>query len=146
MGYTIDMKLTHEQSEKAIALRGLLKSKLPENEGAWESYLDFTRAMGKILDGMDVFVPAPEMKKAFAHAWSSFAELRGIETRRMVLEALDGNQELFEQVEEHPNSIAICRRIVKRIEKKKGSLFLGVQSSDVDITDILEEDMPELFE
>jgi len=136
------MKLTIEQQEKAIALRRLFNSEPPAAAEAWASYVDFTRAMARMIDGVDSLVLPSEMQQVFSSAWKSFARLWGSEQQRLVLEAIGGDESLREQVREHPKGRQVLRRILYRVKETKGSLSFGLSATDVDVADILVQEIP----
>jgi len=136
------MKLTAEQQEKAIALRRLFNSEPPTAEEAWASYVDFTRAMAQMIDGIDSLINPCGMQQVFGTAWKSFAKLWGSEQQRLVLEAIGGDESLLEQVREHPQGRQVLRRILDRVKETKGTLSFGLSATDVDVADILVQEIP----
>jgi len=136
------MKLTIEQQEKAIGLRQLLKSE--PSEIGWEAYLDFTRAVAKMLDGLDTFVRPLEMKEAMDQAWNNFVNVWRGENERLILESI-GDPALLDQVKNHPNCNKICRQILDRVRTQAAkSTGLGMTATNVDVTDILSKGMSDL--
>jgi len=134
------MRITQEQSEKAIAIRALIKSNAPENSNAWTNYIDFSRAVAQMIDGLDTFVSPDQMKGIFDRAYSSFAQVWSEENKRIILEILDGNEEVFNAISDHPNAIKIIHRILVKIKKELGPLGIGTVVTGVDISDILLEE------
>ena len=138
-------QLTEAQQEKAIGLRELLTTKeRPEGEGAWEAYIDFSRAIGIMLDGLDVVVEPTEIKGAFDAAWRAFVTLWGKERHRLLNEALGGDGVLLDQVRHHRNGEVVVQRILARVREQHGAITTGLDVSTIEITDILAEEMPEL--
>jgi len=127
------VKLTQNQQEKAIAIRKLLESQCSEQ--SWKNYIDCTRAIAKMLDGLDVLLSPDEMKNTFDEGWKNYAQLWAFEHERVMLNLLGGNKLLLETVKKHPNAQTIISRIMERI-KEQGGIKPGIDTS-VEVADIL---------
>lgn len=134
------MKLTTEQQEKAVGLRLLLRSDPPESEVGWEAYQDFTRSLAQMLDGLDTFVRPTEIKGVMDRAWKSFCSVWIEENRRIVLEAIGGDEALLDQVRSHPNGRKMCSQILDRV-REQAEMTFGMNVAGMDVTDILAEGM-----
>lgn len=135
------MKLTERQAEKAIGLRELLTKQRPDGEMAYVGYIDFTRALGKMLDGVDEAQSPTEMKATFDTAWRSYARYLGAEQDRILMQTLGNDEELVNKVKEHENGRRIVHRILERVREKHGGINAEIDASRIDVTDILVEEM-----
>jgi hypothetical protein len=138
------MKLSNGQQEKSIGLRGLLNSPRPADERGWSAFMDFTRALGKMLDGLDAVQSPGEMKDNLNHAWNAYAKYWGYEHERLLLEALGNDEMLLNRIKEHENGRRIVNRIIDRVRKQHGGVISSeANASSVEITDILVEEIGE---
>jgi len=135
------MKLTNRQQEKAIGLRELLNKNRPKAEITWSGYIDFTRALGKMLDGIDEAQSPTEMKATFDMAWRAYAKYWGAEHDRILMQALGNDEALVSKVKEHENGQRIVYRILERVKEKHGGINAEIDASSIEITDILVEEM-----
>jgi len=135
------MKLNDRQQEKAIGLRQLIKSPRPCDEKGWSAHIDFTRALAKMLDGIDVIQSPVAMKETFDRAWRAYAHYWANENDRVLFEALGSDEILVAKVKEHENGRRIVNRILARVKEQYGGINPEVNASSVEITDILTEEM-----
>lgn len=137
------MRLNDNQQEKAIGLRELLTKARPEGAVEWAAYMDFTRALGKMLDGADHIQMPTEIKQVFDQAWKAYIRLWGALNNRILTEAL-GDEELLNKVKEHRNGKTIVNRILQRIKEQNGGVITSeVDARSTEVTDILSEEMDE---
>jgi hypothetical protein len=135
--------LTQKQGEIAIAVRQLLQEARPEDE-AWADYIDFTRAVARMLDALDGFVPLSDMKPVFDEAWQKYSKLWAAAHKRVIIQSLGGDESLWERVQGHANGRNVVQRILKRVKEQHGAISSAVDASSVEVLDILNEEMPEL--
>lgn len=157
------MKLTDRQQEKAIGVRQLLSPKgkcckacgqssslvswsdrlvCPDEGNVWFAFVDCTRAIAKIIDGLDEVQEPGEIKKAFNAAWRSYIDFWGHEHKRLLCQALGNDAMLVDRVKEHKNGQRIINRILDRIkESNGGTISTGINAASVDIVDILQDEM-----
>ena len=135
------MKLNNRQQEKAIALRNLLITARPEGETAWTALMDYSRALGGMLDAVDDFTTPTEIKAAFDAAWQAYIRIWGAEHERVLSEALGNDELLLTKVKEHANGQRIVNRIIQRVKDSQGGINPQVTGSSIEVTDILLEEM-----
>jgi len=144
------MKLTYRQQEKAIAVRELLnQGEVPWSErvvcpdgDTWFAFVDCTRALGKMIDGLDEVKTPNEMRVAFDAAWKAYICFWGAEHQRLLNQALGHDAILVDKVKGHRNGKRIVNRILERIKKSNGgTISTGINAAAVEVVDILEEEM-----
>ena len=139
------MKLTDRQHEIAGKLREIIfEGHVPPpvdpdptkrgNETSWEYQIDFIETIARLLDGITT-LPLPTLvKKSFKEAWNRYARLWVVESNRMVLDALDGDANLFQHIKTHPKGNSIVTRILERAKSAQ-------PGEQVNVEDILVEEM-----
>ena len=157
------MKLTERQQEKAIGVRELLSPKgesckecgqsvslasswsermdSPDGD-AWFAFVDCTRALGKMINGLDDIQSLSEMRSTFDDTWKAYIKFWGREHERLLRQALGYDAMLLDRVKEHQNGKRIVDRILERIKKSNGgTISTGIDAAAVDVVDILEDEM-----
>jgi hypothetical protein len=76
--------------------------------------LDFSDAMGLVLDGVDGLENPDIMQAKFVHAWKQYAMVWIVECNAALKVAV-GSDDRWEQMKSHPEGITIGQRILERI-------------------------------
>lgn len=130
------MELTDRQSEIRMAINEVAKT--PVND-SWGDFIDFTRAVATMIEGVETLVSPQVMEKRFSAAWQAFAKICVAENNRILRDCL-GSDEEFDRVKNHPNGGNALGRILRRVKDVHGELTPGM-SIDVDIDDILADEL-----
>lgn len=131
-------KLTDRQTEIAISVRELAKT--PEND-SWGDFVDFTRAVATMIEGVEALIHPSEMQTRFSQAWQAYANLWGTEHNRIIRDCL-GSDEEFERIKAHPNGRNVIGRILSRVKEVHGDITPGM-AVNVDVADILFDELGE---
>jgi len=129
------MRLNNRQIELAIALKEIVKT--PKG-AAWGEFTDFRRAVARILEGAETLERPKEMQKRFSAAWKACASLVSSERQRIAKDALG---EDYERVMNHPNSLKIVGRVVRRVKDERGELSPDIVVGEINLEDIMAEEL-----
>ncbi len=130
------MELNPRQFELAIRVRTELLKNVPRPEGDdWVRFIDITRAVAVMLDGLGSLTNSKQINQAFRVGYVAFSALCIDEHNRILVDLLgeDGHR----RMREHPEGRAMYRDIMARVEAAHGAEKPPIGNLQVDVEDIL---------